>query len=255
MSINDYGHKQNTPHEFKIDAYDFAGRSTRNSIIDTAGYGDNAMEDPAVLNEFDDSKLQQLEAMLTGVGATTQDIAAGIKLRPSGIAKVAAELGIAPEEVQILINTLAEKIRQDQTSEDLPLIEEFAHEDDSEGNSTVRDTDSGESAYVTGDAAMQMHDRLARGREKEQDVLRSYSPKLKEGELGTAKGPSDPSTFNFPWKFGHDHGVATAIAVGTGPNMKMRIMKIVDQDGDDFEPEGQMKRYLQRAAYDFIAHA
>lgn len=58
----------------------------------------------------DDSHLDQLHSMLLGAGLTDLEIRQGVKLGDDGKNKIAGKLGIGPEEVDLLLNSLSQEL-------------------------------------------------------------------------------------------------------------------------------------------------
>jgi hypothetical protein len=270
MTIRDYGH--NDSRQYKIDAFDFSGKS-KGEVIDTGKYGDNAMVDPTKMNEDigdDDnsSHVNIIHSMLNKAGFDDARIASGITLRPTALQKVAAKLGVSARDIKMLISTLVSHLRKDGADMVQSVYEDLVSEPDADGNLTIRDTDTGKSSFVTGDAAAQIRRRMDRGNENEQDILADYNPNKttmrewidsmvipghKIVEQPKFVGSIDAGIpFNFPWKIGHEHGTATAYATGYGTDMGFRVISVRDEDGDEFEASAELLDQLREIAKESI---
>jgi hypothetical protein len=97
-----------------------------------ARFGDNPLAGPgegASLDEFADDEitpqLDQLHQALMRAGLTDLEIRQGIDLSHAGKAKVAARLGLGTEEVDTLINSLTEKLRDEDASSTDALLSDY----------------------------------------------------------------------------------------------------------------------------------
>lgn len=185
---------------FEIDAYDFKGRSDMpvrytgqygdNAMVDTAKsrpekkvrptgqFADNAMVDTASLNESEDDNVQRLMDMLTQIGVSETHLAAGVKLKPEAMQRVAAALGCAPTDVPILLRSISSKLRSDDARRPMPVESRggdvYSYEADVLGNITVRNRDSGKEVFLRGTKASQLLSRIEHG-DDEQAVLAHYA--------------------------------------------------------------------------------
>lgn len=99
---------QSKPRSYEIKSFDFTSKKEGSK---TAGFADNAMDNPAELNESAmDSSLLALKTMLNGIGITDDEIKGGLTLTQRGYHKVAAALGTKIEFVQSLINSLVKTL-------------------------------------------------------------------------------------------------------------------------------------------------
>lgn len=88
-----------------------------------ARFADNPME----IDEFveSDSQLDQLHQALSRAGLSDLEIRQGIDLSHGGKEKIAGRLGISPEEVDTLLNSLTEKLRDADASDSDALLSDY----------------------------------------------------------------------------------------------------------------------------------
>lgn len=260
--------QQNDPQTYSYDEFGMRGRGDiGNRKNANARYGDNAMSDPSKLDEDEaPDNVDRLHAALTRAGISDDEIKAGITLTDGGKQKVAAALGVASGSVDMLMNNLCGQLRDDKADE--PVFEaddhgRYTYEDDYLNNVTVRDSTTGKSVYLQGSQATALLAKLKANPSQEQALLATVGS-LMEGDGGEADGPSGyddeidtdlGSTYNFTWNVDGRHGSGTASYTGEGTSMHIELVRVADEDGDEFEPDPRMKRGILSAAKDFIDEA
>jgi hypothetical protein len=192
-------------------------------------FSDNPMAyDQEEIDEFADAEitpeLEQLHQALTGAGLTDLEIRQGVDLTHGGKEKIAAKLGIGAHEVDTLLNSLTQNLRDDDASSTDALLSDyytgmsegadapiwagrlaetkhrrdhkrpfdvgtmfesrFSVEPDSLGNITIRDQETGKEKFVQGTDASAI---LAKLKNADSDVI--LSP-LMEANMNT----EDPSS-------------------------------------------------------------
>lgn len=168
----DYGHHDPAhTSQFSIDSFDFKGRGDLKTRMVPGNYADNPMHDSSKLTEDDDDgMLDRLHAMLTAAQISDDEIAGDVRLTPDGTRKVAAKLGVAENEVELLLNSLAARIRKERNDDLTSAYEStvgtrdrFSMEDDYLGNITVRDGRTGQSKFLRGSRASDLRKNLGQG--------------------------------------------------------------------------------------------
>lgn len=254
----DYDHGHNHPthlHVYKIKPHDFKSKP-QGKVRYTGNYGDNAMADDAKLNE-DVSMLERLRGMLNRADVSDDEIIGGIRLTEKGTQKVAARLGIAGSEVELMINSLVSKLRRERDIEN-GLDEDYSHESDYLKNVTVRDNDTGEEHFVRGSKGAKLVDRLNTHPEKSQTLLRrsvnesdteidDYESEIKENY--------GHGSYNFPWTYNGKSGTGTARFRGVGERIRVDVISVRDRYGREFEPDTKMMDSIQQQAFDFVGGA
>jgi hypothetical protein len=263
-------------HGFRIDSFDFKGRADM-KIRNTGNYADNAMHDYSRLNEEgDESILDRLQQMLAKADVSEDEMRAGVRLTDKGRAKAAGRLGVSPEEVDVLLNSLATRMRKGEAAINRAYAEHmgdvteaegegrYTYEDDYLGNVTVRDIQTGKERFMRGHDAQELLQRL-NGGEDEQEVLGGVMA-LVEGDENPdmldedgedpgyereMKEHSRQGSYNFPWKEGGKRGTATAEYRWMGENLKIDVRHIRDSAGEPINDAGLAKR-LAEVARGFI---
>jgi len=210
----DYGHKDTgRDAQFEIDAFDFKGRADM-KVRYTGNYADNAMYDYSRLNEDEgDSVLDRLQEMLARADVSTDEMRSGVRLTDKGKHKVAAELGVSFDEVDVLLNSLKDRMQNDDDA--------FA----SAYTEAIHDGDDDE--------------QLDEEAEADPDFRKEMEAK------------SDKGSYNFPWKDGGRQGTATAEYRWKGTALDIKVMHIRDADGEPVTDAGLAKR-LEGVARGFI---
>lgn len=133
------------------------------------------------------SVLDRLHAMLAKAGVTDEEIINGFRLTDKGNQKAAAILGIAPEEVRLLIGSLTTQLRHDH-KQHASIVNEFStmvaegrfeYEPDYLGNVTVRDTKTGKEVFLRGDAAADLLSRVE-GSDDQQAALADFQHMMED---------------------------------------------------------------------------
>lgn len=268
----DFGHPRNPKGDsFNIDSFDFKGRADMRVRNIPARYADNPMYDFSKLTEEggDESMLDRLHAMLSKAGISDDEIRGGIKIKDKGAQKVAARLGIAADEVGLLLNSLTARMKDDRSKSLTARYEEhmmeegqggpLSYEEDMLGNVTIRNSETGDEKFIRGSEAQKLLARL-QGDEDEQAVLSEFAPLEEGAELDEAEGNSYDTeidakggSYNFPWKLDGRSGFATAEFSGSGRDLRIRVVSISDSDGERIR-DPKLAERLVSVARDYIGH-
>jgi hypothetical protein len=182
----------------------------------------------------DPIRLERLHVYLNKLMGDAEIIARP-RLMPSGMQKIANFMGVDVSEVPNLIMELGDHLRGLTESNDEPR---FTYEDDALGGITVRDSDTGKEKYLNVQQANKLMKMLAGDSSTEQDALAqalNESFAYRASELSADDMGSETSIFNFPWKLNESMGFAAAEYSGFGLNFKMKIVSVMDQNGDLLE--------------------
>ncbi|RYD67752.1 MAG: hypothetical protein EOP83_02205 [Verrucomicrobiaceae bacterium] len=207
--------------------------------------------------------VSRLHRMISKV-ISNEDLIGGVRLSQSGCEKAARKLGITPNEVNSLLRSLVARLNEDQVvetemSEALSSNERFSFERDLMKNVTVRDNQTGKSAFLRGSEAAALLNKLQAGA-NEQSVLGAYAH-LMEGRKVIDEDEdsfhneihSSHGAYNFNWKVGDQRGHATARFKGRGPQMNISLISIRDDDGEEMENiSEQLKQAIHERAVAFI---
>ncbi len=238
----DYGHRDpSKTSQFSIDSFDFKGRGDLKTRPVPGHYADNPMYDASRLTETDDedaSALDRLHAMLSAADVGDDEIAGGARLTPDGARKVAAKLGIAAREVDLLLASLAQRVRKDREGDIQAAYEaamdarpaRYAAEEDYLGNVTVRDARTGANQFLRGSRAADLL-RRADGQEGQRALASVF--KASEPTAPADAGwdiQTGPVTYNFSWERDGEHGTATAKFALGGSDGKARIQIVQARD-------------------------
>lgn len=111
------------------------------------------------------------------------DIVSGASLSDGGFVKIAARLGISPDETKLLFRSLVTRLRsqQDRIAEAAAVFGDlrFTVEPDAMGNATVRDTVTGRSVLLRGSDASAAMDAADAG-QGGQERLSSFLPMMED---------------------------------------------------------------------------
>ena len=214
---------------------------------------------------FDELTLDHLNSILNKAEIEDHEIIGGIELTHPGYQRLALRMGVDLETLQLMINSLMEKLRKEahmyETYSQL-LDEEdenFSYEKDWLGNVTVRNNETGDEVFLRGSEAAEMLKTLQSGIADEQEILAQYmeshpiteSDDLEddsyEDELEITRG-----TYNFPWKTKTAHGTGTASYSG---NDNIKLVSIRDEEGDEIEATPELEAELKMQAVAFIGNA
>jgi 8-oxo-dGTP pyrophosphatase MutT (NUDIX family) len=163
----DYGRDRPKQKNVTITPHDFRSRSAA-PVRDVGNYADNAMVDPAKLNE-DGDMLDRLYQMVSPL-IKDEDILGGVSLTEKGFQKAAGRLGISPDETRMLFNSLKTKIKRERDLTEQMMNElkgdttqRYSYEKDSLGTVTVRDAETGAERFYRGDSAANILHDLSHG--------------------------------------------------------------------------------------------
>jgi hypothetical protein len=276
-----------------VDEYSLKGHADQKIKPNAPRFADNPMQDDPddddaveiVLDEYSImgrlAKVDRLHDLLADAGISDQEIKQGVKLTDVGLHKVAAALGVGPDDIRLFIQTLTQQLRdadKDEMESDLGEAyrqfmdeDEMLYDDDSEfapgerrgdhlsaetdylGDVTVRSAQTGKSKFYQGSAAAGITKALQGADDEEKQAV--LAP-LMEKDVGYADeiASSNSGTYNFPWTFRTQHGFATAqFSSGTDGEPKLKLLSVRDSGGDEMPPDRQMHAALLVQAREFIA--
>jgi hypothetical protein len=235
-------------------------------------FGDNPLEDDAavVREDVTSPQLIRLHSELNKV-VSDEEIKAGLSLAQSGLHKLAGMLGIGPQDVQVLLSSLTQNLRDDDAAmeedyhayleaaadeqppfADDPEDDDLSIEQDALGSGTVRSAASGKSKFVQGTVAADLEKKLASPGADRQTVLRTM---MAEEATFDAEIQADTGSYNFPWKLAGQHGFATAFFRRDSAKPELKITGISDAEGNDIDLPQAQRHALTQQALDFIGDA
>lgn len=284
----DYGYDDPTLlRTYKIRPHDFKSRPS-GKVRYTGNYADNAMYDDSKINESENSLLDRLHDMLRQADVGDDEIVGGLQLTAKGTQKVAAGLGIAGSEVEMMLNSLTAKLRREREISEGP--ERFSYEHDYLDNVTVRDGTTGDEKFVRGskgadllsklkkskndqailrqtvdEAVAGTDDWIARVRDKHEQERQAARRPKPEGSLlrrmfgkkdKLRKAPDDAKqnmgSFNFHWEYHGKSGTGTAQFRSLGQRVRVDVLSTRDRFGREYQPDPETMAAIQRQAYDAI---
>jgi len=225
------------------------------------------------------SQLDRLHDILNRAEVTDQEIKHGpIELSDLGKHRIAGEMGISPDEIDLLIASLTQNMREnDDRKESLAeeyyrMMEEpeaghpaipfpkrragrYTIEPDALGNATVTDTSTGTTKFYRGGHAADMVDKVKAGADKDSiisplfEIAENPETDSYEGEIAATSG-----TYNLPWKLDGQHGLATVFFSGADDKPTLRLESVRDVTGEEVELDDRMHHELLRQAREFIGH-
>lgn len=274
---------------YKIRPHDFKSKP-QGKVRPTGNYADNAMYDDSKINESEDSALERLHGLLANASVSDDEIINGITLTEKGKQKVAAALGIAGSEVELMINSLSTKMRKER--ELTETAERFSAEDDYLGNVTIRDKKTGSERFVRGSNGTELLTKLKKAdSEEDQRILKKAVSEDKDwiahvrdrhaNERDTYNRDNPPKstfrkmidritgkdrlkkvpektlggmgTFNFSWTYNGKSGTGTAQFYSMGQRTRVEVQSTRDRMGREYNPDPETANAIQRQAYETIS--
>ncbi len=266
---------------------DTYSRANNPRYADNSMTGDNPDKETSIVNEFSGdheaagiepppaSQLDIIHQILTRTGLSDTEIKQGVLLTDGGKRKLAANIGVSPEEIDLLLASLIQKLRTDDDTSTDALIDDyysgmsegknapivtrlkgkklpfnqgviaegrFSYEPDALGNVTIRDKDTGKSKYIQGTEATNLLTQLDNGANQEKLI----APFLKEDVANIESNDSDDGeymseiesfsgTYNFPWKYNGQHGFATVQYHTDNDDPELKLESVRDENGDEID--------------------
>ena len=263
----DYGHRGPKPKDFAIKSYDFQSRSDM-PVRQTSGYGDNAMSDVTVKEDYIGSAVDSFHDQLRKANVSDDMIRQGATLTARGFQKIAALLSLSDNDVKGLLTTLRARLS---TKGPNALLGEatsprYSWEHDGMGSVTIRDGKTGSEHFIGGSGGfsiLQKVENLVPGSPDEQVFLASqignadrlFENEMLDGNEFMDEIKSDVGSFNFPWKLDGKHGTGTAEYRGNDRgDFKVLVADLRDQNGEGIDDEN-IKRRVHDQAVRFIPQA
>jgi 8-oxo-dGTP pyrophosphatase MutT (NUDIX family) len=129
--------------------------------------------------------LNRMARMVRGV-LSDDDILSGAGLTDGAFHKIAARLGVSPDEARLLFQSLTTRLRQKQAQIEeaeaafgAPAAQRFTVEPDAMGNATVRDSQTGKSVLLRGNDASEAVD-AAGDKQNGQERLSRFAPLMED---------------------------------------------------------------------------
>ena len=227
-----------------------------------------------VNDENDAADMDKIHQMLTQAGITDQEIIQGITISQNGKNKIAGQLGISPSEVDVLIATLEQKLSDTDATDTDTLIDDYyrgmyegmdspwklkysfkkiserlSYEKDSMGNVTVRDSKTGREKFIRGSKAIELLNKNDNINEELEDGDTATNRYRKEIE-------SNSGTYNFPWIYDGENGLATASFGGDATEPYLEVVSVRNYDGDEIDfSNPAMREDILEQAKEYIKYA
>lgn len=209
----------------------------------------------------DNMTLAKMNAMLNKAGFDDAEIARGLRLKRTGMQKLAVRLGVTEHEASQMLDQLINRLRDDEerVAESYRSIVEgsrYGYERDRLGNVTVRDSHSGKEIFLRGATAAELLKAVKLG--DEQEILAGYLTETVTENVGEEDDSyadeikADRGSYNFPWTYERQQGTGTAEYSGRGDTFKIQLVSVRDAQGEEIEAEGPMKSALTNQAFKFI---
>ena len=176
-----------------------------------------------------------------------EEIIANPRFNTNGLQKIANHMKVDVSEVPDMLIELSQHLdglTEASETEDDPR---FTWEDDTYGGITVRDTHTGEEKYLGVQQSSELMRKLDSGIGTEQDQLMLVMKESVEYELSADELGTENSIFNFPWRLNESAGFAAAQWSGFGPNFQMKIVSVVDQNGDPTDVDNKQLLKIAKA--------
>jgi hypothetical protein len=246
------------------------GRADLRQKRNNPRYGDNSLRDDRkeLLDEFQGQpQIDRVHEILSQIGVSDQQIKGGIHLTQTGLHKLAAKLGVGPEDVKLYLNSLVQQLRDADEAEAETLTEayyalieagqsgrpfegqNYSYEPDALGSVTIRDNLSGKAKFIQGTQANQLMAQLKTPGANEDAIL---APLMEaESDDFDDEIKADSGTYNFMWRLGTRHGMGTAMfkANGTPP---ITLVDVRDDQGNEINLSPPLHKEFLRQARDFL---
>jgi hypothetical protein len=130
-------------------------------------------------------KLDELQEILNDAGISDDEIIAGLKgFKPQAKVKVANKLGVSKSDLDFMMNELSTKLSHADEKNYSLFTEDYhntmnsddryGYEEDTLGNVTINDTETGKSASIQGTEAQDLLNKLFSNPTKKQEILAKY---------------------------------------------------------------------------------
>lgn len=216
---------------------------------------------------IDPIKIIKLNRILNAAGFDDAEIGRGIRMKKTGMAKLANKLGVDENEANRILDGLISKLRkvdaanslEEEYNEAMGDDVRYGFEKDRLGNLTVRDGHTGQSVFIRGAEASELINALEVG-DTQTILSRYFEDGLTEDagfedETYNEEINNDRGSYNFPWVYGDEQGIGTAEYRGSGDTFKVRLVYVRDSNGNEFEPDERMRQSLTSQAFSFIGDA
>jgi hypothetical protein len=226
-------------------------------------FGDNPLENQPLLDFEDISSVERLHIMLNKAGVGDEEIKDHVTLSELGRQKVAARLGVGPQDVEALLGSLEQSLKD----ADAEMVENYhgvmaesddtyTIESDALGSQTIRSGKTGKTRFVQGSAATALAAKLAQPGVDQQTILRSQMMEA-EGKPGWFKQQiaADSGSYNFPWTLHGKTGFGTAFYRTDRAKPELSLTGLRDADGKDIEMSDADQNALKTQAMRFIKDA
>jgi len=267
----------------RFDTKEFSdrGRADTKVHVNAPRFADNPMRDEQ-LDEFaGQSKIDRLHQMFTSAEISDQQIKGGVKLTKMGTAKVAARLGVSPNDVEMYINSLVQQLRDGDeesietlTEQYYDMIDEcetkgrkvdrpfdiaegdatqedrYSIEPDALGSATVRDAKTGREKFLQGASASKAIQAKKSG---DDAVLAPLVETLEDDQNYWDEIKADSGSYNFIWKLPGRHGLGTVIFHADDPP-SLRLADVRDTDGNEIEMDQATRHEILQQARAFLGN-
>lgn len=258
----DYGHRDasiGTPNP-GIDAFGKHGPHYNIKRNDPR-FSDNPLAVQPLL-DFDSSSssVERLHMMLNKAGVGDEEIKDHVTLSQLGRQKVAARLGIGPQDVDALLGSLEQSLKDT----DAEMVEAYQGvmeddgtytvEPDALGSQTIRSGKTGKTRFLQGSAATALAAKLAQPGADEQSILRGQMMEA-EGASFKEQIKAESGSYNFPWTLHGKTGFGTAFYRTDTAKPELSLSGLRDADGHDVKLSDADQKALKDQAFKFIKDA
>lgn len=197
-------------------------------------------------------RLERLHVFLNRL-MSDAEIVARPRFGTTGIEKIARHMSVDTSEVQPMLDRLIQHL--DGITEEEDGEPRYSYEEDSLGGLTVRDAKTGKEKFLNVQQANNLLKQLSDNDGTEQSTLATImTENVMESCLElSADEMTGNSIFNFPWKLNENMGFASAQYSGFGRNFKIRIVSVMDQQGNTLNEYDTKSLY--KIALNFIDEA
>ena len=252
-------------------------------------FGDNPLVGETELDEFFSDRVPEGRAILDRLhdifrkaGVSDVELKQGLPgLTDAGYHKIAARLGISPNEVKGLLPRLKQYLSDESASDVLAeAYRQFIAEDDEDadrpfdpsadadpsdhlsaepdyvGDITVSSSKTGNSRYIQGTQAADLNRQLGRAKTnaEKQAILRPLVED--DDEMPFADEiTADAGRYNFLWKLDGQTGFATMSYALRGGKPALRLVSVRDQAGDEVDLDSHQRNDVLKQGRNFIGDA
>lgn len=201
--------------------------------------------------------LDTLHAMLKRANVTDDVLSRGVRLKRTGVQKLAASFNASEDEVKTALDDLSKKVRDEMAPTGLPTLEaamRYAYEADALGNVMLRDIETGAERFLSGQEAQLLLSEIERLHPDYESLIRPYFDTealrefVEEDVMGAEDNGNTGGTYNFPFR--GNFACARFWLQGSKPQIK--VISLVDAQGEEIHMDASTEAEVTKAAWEWV---